>query len=99
MSTRKFLSLYFFVLYYKKNIKHFFRIDIQLYQHSWKLGKLEIVCPTRVDMTVYQHGKCFIFVKYSGVKKWQQYIKYEVSQEYVLFYHKNHAKTSSTFEY
>jgi hypothetical protein len=24
----KFLSLYFFVLYYKTNIKHFFRIDI-----------------------------------------------------------------------
>jgi hypothetical protein len=39
----KFLSLYFFVLYYKTNIKHFFRIDIQLYQHLWKLGKLEIV--------------------------------------------------------
>jgi hypothetical protein len=39
----KFLSLYFVVLYYKTNIKHFFRIDIQLYQHSWKLGKLEIV--------------------------------------------------------
>jgi hypothetical protein len=39
----KFLSLCFFVLYYKTNIKHFFRIDIQLYQHSWKLEKLEIV--------------------------------------------------------
>jgi hypothetical protein len=38
----KFLSLYFFVLYYKTNIKHFFRIDIQLYQHKWKLGKWEI---------------------------------------------------------
>jgi hypothetical protein len=79
----KFLSLYFFVLYYKKNIKHFFRIDIQLYQHSWKLGKLEIVwkhfgrrvsiqflvfpISTRVDITVYQHGKCFIFVKYNFV--------------------------------
>jgi hypothetical protein len=24
----KFISLYFFVLYYKTNIKHFFRIDI-----------------------------------------------------------------------
>jgi hypothetical protein len=33
----------FFVLCYKTNINHFFRIDIQLYQHSWKLGKLEIV--------------------------------------------------------
>ena len=32
--------LKFFVLYYKRNIC---RIDIQLYQHSWKLEKLEIV--------------------------------------------------------
>jgi hypothetical protein len=40
--VRKFISLCFFVLYYKTNIKHFFRIDIQL----------------------YQHGKCFVFVKY-----------------------------------
>jgi hypothetical protein len=38
----KFL-FFFFVLYYKTNIKHFLRIDIQLYQHSWKLGKLEIL--------------------------------------------------------
>ena len=37
------LLLKFFVLYYKRNIKHFFRIDIQLYQHSSKLEKLEIV--------------------------------------------------------
>ena len=37
------LLLKFFVLYYKRNIKHFSRIDIQLYQHSWKLEKLEIV--------------------------------------------------------
>ena len=37
------LLLKFSVLYYKRNIKHFFRIDIQLYQHSWKLEKLEIV--------------------------------------------------------
>ena len=37
------LLLKFFVLYYKRNIKHFFRFDIQLYQHSWKLKKLEIV--------------------------------------------------------
>ena len=28
------LLLKFFVLHYKRNIKHFFRIDIQLYQHS-----------------------------------------------------------------
>jgi hypothetical protein len=77
----KFLSLCFFVLYYKTNIKHFFSIDIQLYQHSWKLGELEIVwkhSALRVSCfhtisrfpnfhkcwywTVYQHGKCFIFV-------------------------------------
>ena len=29
--------LKFFVLYYKRNIKHFLPIDIQLYKHSWKL--------------------------------------------------------------
>ena len=49
------LLLKFFVLYYKRNIKHFFRIDIQLYQHSRKLEKLEIfVFPisTRVDITI-----------------------------------------------
>ena len=28
---------------YLRNIKHFFRIDIQLYQHEWKLEKREIV--------------------------------------------------------
>ena len=38
------LLLKFFVLYYKRNIKHFIRIDIQLYQHSWKLKMREIVC-------------------------------------------------------
>ena len=27
----------FFVLYYKRNLKLFFRIDIMLYQHSWAL--------------------------------------------------------------
>ena len=37
------LLLKFFVLDYKRNIKHFFCIDTQLYQHSWKLEKLEIV--------------------------------------------------------
>ena len=31
------------VVYYLRNIKHFFRIDIQLYQHEWKLEKREIV--------------------------------------------------------
>ena len=37
------LLLKFFVLYYKRNIKHFIHIDIQLYQHSWKLEKIKIV--------------------------------------------------------
>jgi hypothetical protein len=34
---------------------------------------------TRVDITVYQHGKCFIFVKYSFVtyrEESAQYIKF-----------------------
>ena len=39
----------------------------QLFQHSWKLEKLEILLKqlvvftvsTCVDITVYQHGKCF----------------------------------------
>ena len=29
-------------LHFKTNVKHTFRIDMQLYQHSWKLEKLEI---------------------------------------------------------
>ena len=37
------LLLKFFVLYYKRNVKHFIRVDIQLYQHEWKLEKREIV--------------------------------------------------------
>ena len=71
------------VLYYKRNIKHFFRIDIDSYlntRENWKNSKLYentppcgrrvstqfLVFPisTRVDITVYQHGKCFIFLKY-----------------------------------
>ena len=62
----------FFELYYKK-YKTFFRIDMQLYQHSLKFEKLEIVSNTtlfpafriftRVNITVYQHGKCFVFLK------------------------------------
>ena len=31
----KFLSLYFFVLYYNTNIKHFFHIDIYIYIYSY----------------------------------------------------------------
>ena len=32
--------LYISLCYIIKNIKHFFLIDVQLCQHSWKLGKL-----------------------------------------------------------
>jgi hypothetical protein len=55
----KFLSLYFFVLYYKTNLKHFFRIDIQF---GRRVSTQFLVFPisTRVDITLYQHGKCFI---------------------------------------
>ena len=79
------LLLKFFVLYYKRNIKHFFRIDIDYSyintRENWKNSKLcentppcgrrvstqFLVFPisTRVDITVYQHGKCFIFLKYN----------------------------------
>jgi hypothetical protein len=80
----KFLSLCFFVLYYKTNIKHFFRINWYIYSYintrgNWENSKLcentppfgrrrvstqflVFPIPTRVDITVYQHGKCFIFV-------------------------------------
>jgi hypothetical protein len=62
----KFLSLCFFVLYYKTNTKQFFRIDIQLYQHSWKLGELEVMFNKRVARSVLSQYKtrrvaeCFI---------------------------------------
>ena len=34
---------------------------------NWKnqFGKTNFPISTRVDITVYQHGKCFIFLKYS----------------------------------
>ena len=71
-----------FVLFYKRNIKHF---SVLIYSYintreNWKNSKLYentppcgrrvstqfLVFPisTRVDITVYQHGKCFIFLKY-----------------------------------
>ena len=53
------LLLKFFVLYYKRNIKHFFRIDIQLYQHSWKLEKLEIVWKHDAHSLVFPHNFSF----------------------------------------
>jgi hypothetical protein len=80
-NVRKFLSLCFFVLYYKTNIKLF---SVLIYSYintrgNWENSKLcentspfgrrvstqFLVFPisTRVDITVYQHGKCFIFVK------------------------------------
>ena len=76
------LLLMFFVLYYKRNIKHF---SVLIYSYintreNWKNSKLcentppcecrvsrqFLVFPisTRVYITVYQHGKCFIFLKY-----------------------------------
>jgi hypothetical protein len=86
MSTRKRRKISFFMFLcaiLQNKYKTFFRVDIQLYQHSWKLRKLEIVktlrpsgvvflhmqflvfsISTRVDITVYQHGKCFVFVNY-----------------------------------
>jgi hypothetical protein len=84
MSTRKrrkISSLYFFVLYYKTNIKLF---SVLIYSYintrgNWENSKLFgntppfgrrvstqfLVLPIsiRVDITVYQHGKCFVFVK------------------------------------
>jgi hypothetical protein len=77
----KFLSLYFFVLHYKTNIKLF---SVLIYSYintrgNWENSKLFentppfgrrvstqfLVFPisTRIDITVYQHGKCFIFLK------------------------------------
>ena len=44
------LFLYISLCYIIKKYKTFFRIDIQLYQHSWKLGKLEIVWNTIYSM-------------------------------------------------
>ena len=79
------LLLKFFVLYYKRNIKHF---SVLIYSYintreNWKNSKLcENIPPcgrrvstqflvfpisTRVDITVYQHGKCFIFPKYTVI--------------------------------
>ena len=72
------LSFIFFVLYYKRSIKHFFRIDIQLYQHSWKLEKLETVwkhstlrasCFHTISRFSNFHSCwCFIFLKYHITK-------------------------------
>ena len=64
------LLLKFFVLYYKRNIKHFTLFDIQLYQHSWKLEKLEIVWKhciiyyVSTQFLVFQFPLVLIFKKY-----------------------------------
>ena len=65
-----FLPLYFFVLYYKTNSKTFFRIGVvySVISTLVEIGKtqncvktLRASCfHTRVDITVYQHGKCFV---------------------------------------
>ena len=62
-------------------MKHF---SVLIYSYintcgNWEIGRrvstqfLVFPIPTRVDITVYQHGKCFIFVKYQlhggGTKK------------------------------
>jgi hypothetical protein len=69
MSTRKSSFLYFFVLYYKKNKKHF-SVEIG------KTRKLETRASCFHTISrfpnlhscwyncIYQHGKCFIFVKH-----------------------------------
>ena len=61
-----------------KLCENIFRVDIQLYQHEWKLGKLEMrsvftqfrVFPisTSVDITVYQHGKNVLYLLTYGNK-------------------------------
>ena len=58
-------------MFFFKNI-NIFRVDIQLYQNEWKLIKRKFVwqhnahraqcfhtISMSVDLTVYQHGKCF----------------------------------------
>jgi hypothetical protein len=83
MSTRK-ISFFIFVLYYKKYIKHFFRMIYSYINTRGNWENTKLMCentqcftqfrvfpiPTRVDITVYQHGKCFIFVKYYLASIW-----------------------------
>jgi hypothetical protein len=93
----KFLSLCFFVLHYKTNIKHFFRIDI-LYSYintrgNWENSKLCENTPpfgrrvsTQItvyqhDITVYQHGKCYIF---ANCKPFRQ-VSYEINFRKEMF--------------
>jgi hypothetical protein len=83
----KFISLYFFVLYYKTNINIFSVYWYAVISTLVEIGKTRstqfLVFPfsTRVDITVYQHGKCFIFVKY--LRKYFMSIGHN---EYKIFY-------------
>ena len=67
------------MLYYKRN-KNIFSVLIYSYintRENWKNSKLCGNCVftqfrvfpifTSVDITVYQHGKCFIFLKYNQI--------------------------------
>jgi hypothetical protein len=86
MSTwkrRKISFLYYFVLYYKTNIKLFSVLiysyintrgnweNLKLCENTLPFGRrvstqfLVFPISTCVDITVYQHGKCFIFVNYN----------------------------------
>ena len=50
------LLLKFFVLYYKRNIKHFFLIDIQFYNIAF-VNSERWLAKSRVDITLCQHRK------------------------------------------
>ena len=97
MSTRKIShhsSVKFSVLYYKRNIKHFFRIDTVI-STLVKIGKTRncgrrvstqfLVFPisTPVDITLYQHGKCFIFLKFK-TESGQSFMIFKVMPVYVI---------------
>jgi hypothetical protein len=63
-------------------------VDIQLYQHEWKLGKREIVwkhegrifpISTSVDITIYQYGKNVLYLFYNIA---QRNIKKEIFRRF-----------------
>ena len=62
----------FYALFYKKNRKHFFLCSHTYRNTRVTLGELEIApygssfsqTSTRVSITVWKHGKCFLFLKY-----------------------------------
>jgi len=77
----------FLGLFSKRNTKHFLRVFIELWRHSWGFGgarkgcgntRLRLVFPqhfsfsqtsTRVSVTRWKHGKCFLFLKYNHSAK------------------------------